>query len=158
MNSTPTLLSASAALHDPAASVLPHHSGRLLATLLLAAAVAALALATDRLMSTWADDHVFKTWLALWAVVFAGSLLFAGTARRMGQRLMAGLDAWARQRAQARAEARTKVLLREIEALLPAEVAASAAETPTVATPDATPFAHVVRDSLRGRQFDLYYV
>ncbi len=85
---------------------------RPLAALLLAAAVAALAVATDRLMASWADEHLLATWVALWAVVFAGSLLLAGTARRTAQRVVAGLDRWARTRAEARAEARFLLLAR----------------------------------------------
>jgi hypothetical protein len=88
-------------------------SGRLLAALLFAAAVAALAVATERLMATWADEHVFKAWIALWAVVFAGSLLFAGTARRTAHRVMDRLNAWARRRAAERAAARQAYLLLE---------------------------------------------
>ncbi|GAB3187491.1 hypothetical protein [Hydrogenophaga aquatica] len=81
-------------------------SSRPLAALLLAAAVAALAVVADQLIATWADGHLMAAWVAMWAVVFAGTLLLAGTARRMSQRVMAGLDAWARRRAEARAEAR----------------------------------------------------
>jgi hypothetical protein len=92
-------------------------SGRLLAALLFAAAVAGLAVATDRLMSTWADEHVFKAWIALWSVVFAGSLLFAGTARRTAHRVMDMLNGWARKRAAERAAARQAFLLAEREAL-----------------------------------------
>ncbi|TDQ42533.1 hypothetical protein [Tepidicella xavieri] len=85
---------------------------RPLAALLLAAAVAALAVATDRLMASWADEHLLATWVAMWAVVFAGSLLLAGTARRAAQRLLTLLDGWARARAAARADARLLVLAR----------------------------------------------
>ena len=92
-------------------------SGRLLAALLFAAAVAGLAVATERLMSSWADEHVLKTWLALWSVVFAGSLLFAGTARRTAHRVMDRLNGWARKRAAERAEARQAYLLLERESL-----------------------------------------
>lgn len=91
-------------------------SGRLLAALLLAASVAALAVATDRLLATWADEHVLKTWLALWSVVFAGSLLFAGTARRTAHRVMDMLNGWARDRADKRAAARQAMLIEEREA------------------------------------------
>lgn len=82
--------------------------GRPIAAVLLAAAVAALAGIVGQLMDTWADEHLFATWVALWAVVFAGSLFLAGTARRMGHRVMACLDAWGHRRAQARAAARAQ--------------------------------------------------
>lgn len=93
----------------------PRESGRLLAALLLAAAVAGLAVATNRLMDTWADEHLLKTWIGLWAVVFAGSLLCAGTARRMAHRIIDTLNAWARRRAAQHAAARQAWLLQERE-------------------------------------------
>lgn len=114
MNTTITHRSNAAAPGQKVA--VQRESGRWLAAFLLAAAVAALAVATDRLMATWADEHLLKTWFALWAVVFAGSLLFAGTARRMGQRLMGALDTWARKRAAKHAAARQAVLLLERQA------------------------------------------
>lgn len=95
----------------------PRKSGRLLAAWLFAAAIAGLAVATDRLMATWADEHVFKAWIALWSVVFAGSLLFAGTARRTAHRVMDVLNAWARKRAAKRAALREAVLTQERQAL-----------------------------------------
>ena len=60
----------------------------------------------DQLIDTWADGHVFLVWVLLWAVVFAATLIFAGTARRMGQRAMLALNAWSKADAQRRAEAR----------------------------------------------------
>lgn len=81
-------------------------NARGLAALLLAAAVAALAVVADQLIETWLDDHLFLAWVALWAVVFAGSLLLTGTVRRMSARAAARLDQWAARRAQARAAAR----------------------------------------------------
>jgi hypothetical protein len=81
-----------------------------LAGMLLAAAVAALVVVADRLVSTWADGHLFLAWVAMWAVVFASMALFTGAARRLSQRLVRALDAWARERAEARAEARFMAL------------------------------------------------
>jgi hypothetical protein len=81
-----------------------------LAGILLAAAVAALVVVADQLVSTWADGHLFLGWVAMWAVVFASMALLSGAARRMSQRLVRALDAWARDRAEARAEARFMVL------------------------------------------------
>lgn len=81
-------------------------NARGLAALLLAASVAGLAVVADQLIETWLDDHLFLAWVALWAVVFAGSLLLTGTVRRMSARAVACLDQWAARRAQARAAAR----------------------------------------------------
>lgn len=67
---------------------------RALSVLLLAAAVAALAVTVNQLMDTWAEDQLLTAWVALWAVVFAGSLLLAGTARRMAQHLVAAVTQW----------------------------------------------------------------
>ena len=61
-----------------------------------------LAVVADQLIETWIDDHLFLAWIALWAVVFAGSLLLTGTMRRMSIRAIASLDQWAARRARAR--------------------------------------------------------
>ena len=80
--------------------------GRSLAALLLAAAVAALVVLADQLIETWADGHLFLGWVALWVVIFSGSVLMAGSARRVAGRTLAALDSWSRSLAEARAEAR----------------------------------------------------
>jgi hypothetical protein len=77
-----------------------------LAAMLLAAAVSALVVLADQMISTWADGHLFLAWVALWVVVFAGSVLFAGTARRAAHAMLRSLDGWSRSLAEARAEAR----------------------------------------------------
>ena len=81
-------------------------NARALAALMLAAMVAALVVVADHFINTWADGHLFLAWVALWAVVFAATALLAIPARRLAQRTMKGLDMWARQRAQARSDAR----------------------------------------------------
>jgi len=96
---------------------------RALATLLLAAGVAALAVIADRLAATWADGHLLTAWILMWAVVFAGSLLLTSPARHAAQRVMEGLNALALRRALARAEARTQALART-DARLQAELRA----------------------------------
>jgi len=68
-----------------------------LAGMLLAAAVAALVVVADQLVSTWADGHLFLAWVAMWAVVFASMAVFTGAARRLSQRLVRALDAWAQR-------------------------------------------------------------
>ncbi|HAX19085.1 MAG TPA: hypothetical protein DCY64_02235 [Hydrogenophaga sp.] len=87
--------------------VRPSRDGaRGLAALLLAAAVAALVVLADRLISTWADGHLFLAWVALWVVIFAGLALFAGTARNLAQRTLRSLDSWSATLAEARADMR----------------------------------------------------
>ena len=84
-----------------------HFDGaRGLAAMLLAAVVAALVVVADQVIESWVDGHVFLAWVLLWAVVFAATLVFAGTARRMGMRVMAALNQWSLSAAQRRAEAR----------------------------------------------------
>lgn len=77
-----------------------------LASVLLAAAVSALVVLADQMISTWADGHLLLGWVALWVVVFAGSALCAGTARRTAQATLRALDRWSKSLAEARAEAR----------------------------------------------------
>lgn len=81
-------------------------SARGLAALLLAAAVSALVVVADRLISTWADGHLFLAWVALWLVVFAGLALFGATARSLARRTLRALDSWSASLAEARAEMR----------------------------------------------------
>lgn len=128
---------------------------RALATLLLAAGVAALAVVTDRLIVTWADGHLLAAWVLMWAVVFLGSLLLASPARHAAQRVMAGLNGWALRRAVARAEARTAALAQR-DARLQAELNAlrQRMETPEAAWahalsplgPEPTSAAHSLRE------------
>ena len=77
-----------------------------LSVLFLAALVAALVVAADRFVSTWADEHLFLGWVVLWVVIFAGLALFAGTARALAARAIRGLDRWSQALARSRAEAR----------------------------------------------------
>ena len=90
----------------------PVENARGLAAMLLAAAVSALAVVADQLIDTWADGHLMLAWIALWSVVFIGSLLLTGTASRVGQKLMSALNRWARSQAQARADARLLAMAR----------------------------------------------
>jgi hypothetical protein len=85
----------------------PSHIGvRGLSVLLLAAAVSALVVLADQYVGIWTDGHLFFGWVVLWALIFAGLALFAGTARRLATRTMDVLDGWAQSLALARAETR----------------------------------------------------
>lgn len=77
-----------------------------LATMLLAAMVAALVVAADQLVDTWADGHLLAAWVVLWAVGFASLGFLAAPARRIATRSVAALDAWSRQVARRRADER----------------------------------------------------
>lgn len=102
---SPRSLGIDAAPAPREATALPE-GGRGLATLLLAAAVAALVVLADQLIETWVDGHLFLGWVALWVVIFSGSVLLAGSARRVAARTLAALDDWSRSLAEARAQAR----------------------------------------------------
>ena len=77
-----------------------------LAAMLLAAMVAALVVAADQLVDTWADGHLLAAWVVLWAVGFASLGFLAIPARHMATRGVAALDAWSRQVARRRADER----------------------------------------------------
>jgi hypothetical protein len=100
----PSLRAASTTVSAPAAT--SRVSAGALSVLLLAALVATLVLLADRFISTWADEHLFLGWVLLWAVIFGGLALFAGTARTLAARAIRALDGWSQAHAQSRAEAR----------------------------------------------------
>lgn len=108
-----------------------------LAAMLLAAAVAALVVLADQLIDTWADGHLFLGWVALWVVIFAGSALLAGTARRMAGSTLAALDSWSRSLAEARAEARLWELAK-LDPRLKAELIRARAVAAEAVAPAAT--------------------
>ena len=81
-------------------------STRGLAAMLLAAILAALLVAADQVIDTWANGHLLMAWVVLWAVGFVVLALCADTARSLAQRMVAGLNAWSRRVAQSRADAR----------------------------------------------------
>ena len=97
---------------------------RSLATMLLAAAVAALVVLADQMIGSWADGHLFLGWVSLWVVIFAGSALFAGTARRAAKATLRSLDSWSRSLAEARAEMRLWEMARQDPRLMTELVAA----------------------------------
>jgi hypothetical protein len=106
--------------------------------MLLAAAVAALVVLADQLISTWTDGHLFLGWVVLWVVIFAGSALLAGTARRMARSTLVALDSWSRSLAEARAEARLWELAKQdprLKAELMQARARAAAEADAAAQP-----------------------
>jgi hypothetical protein len=79
---------------------------RALATLLLSAVVAAIMVVAYQIMDSVTEGHLLVLWTSMWAVAFAALALLAGTARRTAARLKAGLDAWSRALAEAKADER----------------------------------------------------
>ena len=72
--------------------------GRGLATVLLSAIVAAVAVAADR--------HLLVIWTGAWLAAFAALALLADASRSLAAALKSRLDAWSARVAQSRAERR----------------------------------------------------
>ena len=83
-----------------------HTSSRALASVLLAAAVAALVVLADHLMLAWAERHEIAAWLALWGVAVLAIALLRGLSRVAARSAMGALDAWSARVAQRRADER----------------------------------------------------
>ena len=132
-----------------------------LAALLLAAVVAALVVVADQVIESWVDGHVFLAWVLLWAVVFAATLVFAGTARRMGMRAMAVLNRWSLAAAQRRAEARmweiAKTDPRVMSELVAAQQRADV-DVPAAVVPDSEALLRLARSQMpAGRRRAVFY-
>lgn len=81
-------------------------STKSLAAMLLAAMVAALVVAADQLVDTWADGHLLAAWVTLWVVAFAALALLATTTRQLASGVVASLSAWSYRAARARSDER----------------------------------------------------
>lgn len=90
----------------PAATPTPATSAKTLATLMLAAGVAATVVIADQLIDNWAESHVVAAWLALWAVAALAIGLLRGVTRLLAQKTMSALDAWSAEVARRRADQR----------------------------------------------------
>lgn len=77
-----------------------------LAAMLLAAMVAALVVAADQLVDTWADGHLLAAWVTLWVVAFSALALLAPATRQLVAGVVASLTAWSARAARARADER----------------------------------------------------
>ncbi len=76
-----------------------------LATMLLAALVAALVVVADQLINTWADGHLLAAWVALWSVAFVAIASLAPAAKRAAVSLSAQTKAWSHRIMTAQSEA-----------------------------------------------------
>ena len=90
----------------PAVNTAPRSSSKTLASLLLAAGVAAWVVGVDQMIDSWAESHLVAAWLALWAVAVLAIVLLRGLTRHLAQNLMTGLDAWSAHVARSRADER----------------------------------------------------
>lgn len=68
------------------------------ASMLLAAAVAALVVVANQVVETWTEGHLMVAWIVMWAVVFASLALLTQPARRAAGALRTSLKAWAAAR------------------------------------------------------------
>ncbi|MEZ5645371.1 MAG: hypothetical protein R3E99_09495 [Burkholderiaceae bacterium] len=144
-----------------------------LAAVLMAAMVAGMVVLADRLIDTWADEHLFLGWVALWAVIFAAMALFADAARGVARRVVRGLDGWSRTLAEARADARLWDMAQNDPRLMNELVAARQRERgdfdvalaplgiePVAAKPVTSGWAGYIERlaEARAQQFSLYYI
>ena len=77
---------------------------RAMATLLLAAMVAALMVVANQVIDTWTEGHLLAAWIVMWTVAFAALALFAGPARRTAAALRMGLRGARSRRLQDRSD------------------------------------------------------
>jgi hypothetical protein len=71
-------------------------ASRTLAGMLLAAVMAALLVAADQVIDTWADGHLLAGWVALWTVAFAALALLAPPLRQISSLVAGAYSRWAR--------------------------------------------------------------
>ena len=71
------------------------------ASLLLAAVVAGLVVASSQLVDRWTDGHAMAAWLVMWAIAFAALALLASPLRTVTAGVRATAATWAAKRRQA---------------------------------------------------------
>jgi len=81
-------------------------SSRALASVMLAAGVAALVVVADQLLESWAERHEIAAWLILWGVAVAAIALLRGITRMAARKAMGALDHWSAGMAKRRADER----------------------------------------------------
>jgi hypothetical protein len=84
----------------PATTKVATEESKTLAGMLLAAAMAALLVVADQVISTWSDGHLLAGWVALWTVAFAALAFLASPLRRISG---VGAVAYMQWRVKARA-------------------------------------------------------
>jgi hypothetical protein len=80
----------------PAESRSASEGSRTLAGMLLAAVMAALLVAADQVINTWADGHLLAGWVALWTVAFAALAFLTPPLRQISTTAAAIYSRWAR--------------------------------------------------------------
>jgi hypothetical protein len=74
---------------------------RAVATMLLAAIVAAMLVVANQLIDTWTEGHLLAAWIVMWAVGFAALGLLASPARSAAAALRTGMRRWVAARRSA---------------------------------------------------------
>ena len=120
-----------------------------LSTLLVSAIAAALMVVAYQVMDSVAEGHLLVIWMALWAVAFVALAFFAGTARHLAARMMAGLNDWSRSLAEARADERLWAMARS-DARVMSDLQTAMTRSEYLDDAAATPVAGVVRKSQSG--------
>jgi hypothetical protein len=77
------------------------------ASLLLAALVAALMVVANQVIETWSDGHLLAAWIAMWLVAFAALALLAHPVRHLAIRTPLTIRNWMLARRQAAQDAHT---------------------------------------------------
>ena len=140
-----------------AAAAAPATSTKTLATLMLAAGVAALVVVTDQMIDSWAETHVVAAWLALWAVAAVAIGVLRGVTRVLAQNLMGGLDAWSAHVARRRADERLWAMAQTDSRLMrDLQTAMDRAEDPAVPAADLT--TYMSRRAARMVNSRMYYI
>jgi hypothetical protein len=83
----------------------PFEGARGVASLLLAALVAALLVVANEVIETWSDGHLLAAWISLWLVAFAALALLAHPVRLVAVRTPTALRRWVAARRQAAQDA-----------------------------------------------------
>jgi hypothetical protein len=135
----------------------PATSTKALATLMLAAGVAALVVLANQMIDSWAESHVLAAWLALWAVAAIAMGVLRGLTRTLAQNLMGGLDAWSAHVARRRADERLWAMAQtDTRLMTDLQTAMDRAEEDSAPAKDITTL--MTRRTARILQSRLYYI
>ena len=128
-----------------------------LATLMLAAGVAALVVMADHLIDDWAETHVIAAWMALWAVAVVAIAALRGVSRLLAQAVMANLDSWSANLARNRADQRLWAMA-QTDSRLMTELQTAMDRAENTAAPAADLTTYMSRRAARMVNSRMYYI
>lgn len=128
-----------------------------LATLMLAAGVAALVVMADHLIDDWAETHVIAAWMALWAVAVVAIAALRGVSRLLAQAVMANLDTWSANLARNRADQRLWAMA-QTDSRLMTELQTAMDRAENTAAPAADLTTYMSRRAARMVNSRMYYI